>query len=102
MKVRTLVVDDEPVARAGLRAMLTAFEWVEVVGEAADGEEAVEEINRLQPELVVLTGRGRAIPRIGREQPELGVGWSVQHPRRAYGASHRGTVSNCTHDTVMR
>lgn len=54
MKVRTLVVDDEPLARAGLRAKLTAFEWVEVVGEAADGESAVEEINRLQPELVFL------------------------------------------------
>ena len=54
MKVRTLVVDDEPIARAGLRAMLTAFEWVEVVGEAADGDAAVEEINRLQPELVFL------------------------------------------------
>ena len=54
MKVRTLVVDDEPLARAGLRAMLTAFEWVEVVGEAADGEAAVEAINRLQPELVFL------------------------------------------------
>ena len=54
MKVRTLVVDDEPVARAGLRAMLTAFEWVEVVGEAADGETALDEINRLQPELVFL------------------------------------------------
>src|SRR5215212_12206364 len=54
VKVRTLVVDDEPLARAGLRAMLTAFDWVEVVGEAADGEAAVEEINRLQPELVFL------------------------------------------------
>lgn len=54
MKVRILVVDDEPVARAGLRAMLTAFDWVEVVGEAADGEAALEEINRLQPELVFL------------------------------------------------
>lgn len=54
MKVRTLVVDDEPLARAGLRAKLTAFEWVEVVGEASDGESAVEEINRLQPELVFL------------------------------------------------
>ena len=54
MKVRTLIVDDEPLARAGLRAMLTAFEWVEVVGEAADGESAVEEINRLEPELVFL------------------------------------------------
>lgn len=34
--------------------MLTAFDWVEVVGEAADGEAAVEAIDRLQPELVFL------------------------------------------------
>jgi two-component system, LytTR family, response regulator len=54
VKVRTLVVDDEPIARAGLRAMLTAFDWVEVVGEAADGAAAVEVINRLQPELIFL------------------------------------------------
>jgi len=54
VRVRTLVVDDEPVARAGLCAMLTAFEWVEVVGEAADGEAAVEAIGRLRPELVFL------------------------------------------------
>ena len=54
MRVRTLVVDDEPVARAGLRAMLSAFEWVEVVGEAGDGLAAVEAIDRLRPELVFL------------------------------------------------
>ncbi len=54
MRVRTLVVDDEPIAREGLRAMLTAFDWVEVVGEAADGEAAVEAIQRLRPELVFL------------------------------------------------
>ena len=54
MKVTTLVIDDEPVARAGLRAMLTAFDWVSIVGEAADGSAAVEMINRLRPELVFL------------------------------------------------
>lgn len=54
MRVRTLVVDDEPVAREGLRAMLTAFEWVEVVGEAADGKAAAEAIERLRAELVFL------------------------------------------------
>jgi len=54
MKVRTYVVDDEPVARAGLRAMLRAFDWVEVVGEAADGESAVTGIGALRPELVFL------------------------------------------------
>ncbi|HEY0153742.1 MAG TPA: LytTR family DNA-binding domain-containing protein [Longimicrobium sp.] len=54
MKVRTFVVDDEPVARAGMRAMLRAFDWVEVVGEAADGESAVAGIQALRPELVFL------------------------------------------------
>ncbi len=34
--------------------MLTAFDWVEVIGEAADGVAAVEAINRLRPELVFL------------------------------------------------
>ena len=54
MKVRTLVVDDEPIARAGLRAMLLAFEWVEVIGEAADGQSAADAIDSLRPELVFL------------------------------------------------
>ncbi len=54
MRVATFVVDDEPVARAGLRAMLRAFDWVDVVGEAADGEAAVAGIHALRPELVFL------------------------------------------------
>ncbi len=54
MKVTAFVADDEPVARGGLRAMLKAFDWVEVVGEAADGESAVKEIGALRPELVFL------------------------------------------------
>lgn len=54
MKVTAFVADDEPVARAGLRAMLLAFDWVEVVGEAADGESAVKGIHALRPELVFL------------------------------------------------
>jgi two-component system LytT family response regulator len=54
VKVSALVVDDEPVARAGLRGMLRAFDWVEVVGEASDGESAVAQIHALRPELVFL------------------------------------------------
>lgn len=54
MNVRTLIADDEPVARAGLRAMLAEFEWIICVGEAASGPAAVEAINRLQPELIFL------------------------------------------------
>ena len=54
MKVTTVVVDDEPIARAGLRAMLLSFEWVEVIGEAADGQSALDAIESLRPELVFL------------------------------------------------
>ena len=54
MKVTALVVDDEPIARAGLKSMLSAFHWVEVIGEAADGQSAVRAIEALKPELVFL------------------------------------------------
>ena len=54
MKVTAFIADDEPVARAGLRGMLRAFDWVEVVGEAGDGESAVQGIRALEPELVFL------------------------------------------------
>ena len=54
MKVTVLVVDDEPIARAGLKAALSGFDWIEVVGEAADGQSAVQAIETLKPELVFL------------------------------------------------
>lgn len=54
MKVTVLIVDDEPVARAGLRDMLAAIDWIVCVGEAANGPAAVETINHLKPELVLL------------------------------------------------
>jgi two-component system LytT family response regulator len=54
VNVTTLVVDDEPVARAGLRGMLSAFDWIDVIGEAADGQSAARMIETLKPELVFL------------------------------------------------
>lgn len=54
MKVSVLIADDEPVARAGLRDMLSAVEWLTCVGEAANGPAAVEAINTLKPELLLL------------------------------------------------
>ncbi len=54
MRVSAFLADDEPIARAGLRAMLSVFTWIEVIGEAADGSQAVTAIEQLRPELVFL------------------------------------------------
>jgi two-component system LytT family response regulator len=53
-KVSVVIADDEPVARAGLRDMLSGIDWLAVVGEAHNGLAAVDAINRLRPELVFL------------------------------------------------
>lgn len=52
--MRALVVDDEELARNRLRKLLSACGDVTIVGEASDGEEAMQEIARLQPQVVFL------------------------------------------------
>jgi two-component system LytT family response regulator len=52
--LRILIVDDEPLAREGIRLLLETEPDVEVVGEAADGTEAVAAIEKLRPDLVFL------------------------------------------------
>lgn len=53
-RVSAFVADDEPIARAGLRDMLLAHDWIECIGEAANGPAALEAIERLRPELLFL------------------------------------------------
>lgn len=52
--IRTLIVDDEPIARQVLRDELSGIRDVEVAGEAANGAEALEQIALLRPDLVLL------------------------------------------------
>ena len=52
--VSALVVDDELIARTGLRDLLADVGWIRCVGEAANGPAAVEAIEQLRPELVFL------------------------------------------------
>jgi len=54
MPMRVLIVDDEPPARERLRRMLTEIETIEIAGEAEDGVQAVEMIENLAPDLVLL------------------------------------------------
>ncbi len=49
-----LIVDDHPIVRQGLRTYLSTRPGLEVVGEAADGKEAVAKAARLQPDVVLL------------------------------------------------
>ncbi len=53
-KIRTLIVDDEPLARQNIRLLLEADPEVEIVGEAGDGAAAVRAIRKLSPDLVFL------------------------------------------------
>jgi two-component system LytT family response regulator len=52
--MKTLIVDDEPIARSVLREGLEAFPEVVVVGEAANGKEALKRIAEFEPDLVFL------------------------------------------------
>lgn len=52
--IRTLIVDDEELARRRLRRMLAAFADVQIIGEAENGAEAVAKIETEQPDLVLL------------------------------------------------
>jgi two-component system LytT family response regulator len=53
-RVRAVIAEDEELARASLRRLVSEVEWVELVGEAGNGHAAVETIDRVRPDLVFL------------------------------------------------
>jgi DNA-binding NarL/FixJ family response regulator len=77
--IRILVVDDHPVVRDGLRGMLDGQPDLAVVGEAADGIDAVDEAGRLRPDVILMDLRMprldgvAAISRISVENPDIRV-----------------------------
>ena len=54
MATRLIIVDDHPIVRDGLRSMLAAEPWLDVIGEAAGGEQACQMVRQLHPDLVLM------------------------------------------------
>ncbi|MCJ1676384.1 response regulator transcription factor [Streptomyces sp. APSN-46.1] len=77
--IRILIADDEPMIRAGVRAVLASDPGITVVAEAADGHRAVELVRRHRPQVAVLdirmpgTGGIEAAAEIRRTEPATGV-----------------------------
>ncbi len=88
--IRVLIVDDHGIIRAGLRSLLNQYEDIQVVGEAADGWEAIELATRLRPDVVLMDIamprlRGiEATAEIRQRLPETHVLALTVHDRKEY------------------
>jgi len=61
-RIRVLIADDHALLRDGIRALLSIYDDIEVVGEAEDGLEAIEKAGELNPDVVLMD---IAMPRLG-------------------------------------
>ena len=98
--MRILIVDDHPITRGGLKTALATSDEVEVVGEASSGEEAVEAVAELKPEVVFMDVRmpgmgGIEATRIIREEsPQTKVIlFTVDESRQVIGDAIQAGVS---------
>ena len=77
--IRVFIADDHAVVRAGLRALISTEPGIEIVGEAADGREAVARVRSLQPDVILLDlvmphkSGIEAISEITQENPEARI-----------------------------
>ena len=89
-KIRVIIADDHAIVREGTRRVLEAEEDIEVVGEAANGTEALDKVKRLKPNVVLMDiampimGGLEATRRIRRESPEARVLILTQYDDREY------------------
>ncbi|GAA2214921.1 response regulator transcription factor [Nonomuraea monospora] len=74
MPLRLLIADDHPIVRDGLRAALGGEPDLEIVGEAADGEEAVRLAGQLAPDIVLMDLRMPGLDGVGAIRRLSGTG----------------------------
>ncbi|MBK3564960.1 MULTISPECIES: response regulator transcription factor [Streptomyces] len=99
MPVTVLLVDDEPLVRAGLRAVLEAQPDIEVVGEAADGAAVIPLVRQLRPDVVAMDVRmplldgieaTRAVLRTIEDPPKILVITTFENDEYVYEALRAG------------
>ncbi|CAM5476458.1 Response regulator transcription factor OS=Streptomyces tendae OX=1932 GN=GUR47_29875 PE=4 SV=1 [Streptomyces tendae] len=99
MPVRVLLVDDEPLVRAGLRAVLEAQPDIEVVGEAADGAAVIPLVRQTRPDVVAMDVRmplldgieaTRALLRTVADPPRILVVTTFENDEYVYEALRAG------------
>ncbi|WP_338899511.1 response regulator transcription factor [Streptomyces sp. TG1A-60] len=97
--ITVLLVDDEPLVRAGLRAVLEAQPDIEVVGEAADGAAVIPLVRQLKPSVVAMDVRmplldgieaTRAVLRTVPEPPKILVVTTFENDEYVYEALRAG------------
>ncbi len=87
-KIKVLIVDDHAIMRDGIKALLALAENIEVVGEAADGREALEKVKQLFPDVILMDiampilGGMEATRRICKEYPKAKVLALTQHDNK--------------------
>lgn len=90
MTIRVLTVDDHTLVRDGIRAVLASAADMEIAGEAADGQQAVEQARALQPDVILLDiampglGGLEAVPLLKREAPGARVLILTQYEQPEY------------------
>jgi DNA-binding NarL/FixJ family response regulator len=89
-KIRVLIADDHAILREGVRALLRLSDDMEVVGEAADGQEAIEACRALEPDIVLMDvampglGGLEATLQIRRDCPRTRILVLTQYADREY------------------
>ena len=112
-KIRIVLAEDHTILREGLRALLSANPKFQIVGEAADGREAVRSVEKLGPDLVMMdlsmprmTGMD-AIREIKRRYPETKIIALTVHKTEEYlrttlqAGANAYVLKDATHDELL-
>ena len=89
-KIKVVVADDHPIVREGVRMILAKERDIEVVGEAADGEQALQLVERVRPDVVIMDismpGMGgiEATQKVRERYPKVSVLVLTMHEDESY------------------